>query len=214
MDDDEKSAFVAFVGIDFGTDGSGLAYALPDGSSYIHNMWDNKAQQKSTTSVLFDDNGRAIKVGTGAQDMYLESTNPDNNWKLFERFKMNLYEEPATKEELKEAEIKMEYVELKEEIVTTNDSQIKESSETVFIAQFKHLKEHAFNFIDNHLRAKCPNLKGDVQKGWLNIQYFLTVPAIWSDKAKDKMVEWAKKAGFIDGTIPNQLKIVYEPDCA
>ena len=28
------------------------------------------------------------------------------------------------------------------------------------------------------------------------------------------MVEWSIKAGLIDGKIPNQLKIVYEPDCA
>ena len=47
--------------------------------------------------------------------------------------------------------------------------------------------------------------------------------AIWSDKAKDQMVRWAIKAGLISGDldgdsfemkIPNQMQIVYEPDCA
>ena len=28
------------------------------------------------------------------------------------------------------------------------------------------------------------------------------------------MVEWAIKSGLVSGKIPNQLKIVYEPDCA
>ena len=79
------------MGIDFGTDGSGLAYALPDGKSYIHNMWDDsEATKKPKTSVLFDNQQRILNVGTKAQDMYLSCQN-DNGWKLFERFKMNLY---------------------------------------------------------------------------------------------------------------------------
>ena len=86
-----RNDFKAFVGIDFGTDGSGLAYALPDGSAYIHNMWDDcDPTQKSKTSVLFDNQNSIIRVGTGAQDMYLGCTE-DKGWKLFERFKMNLY---------------------------------------------------------------------------------------------------------------------------
>eukprot|EP01083_Nonionella_stella_P317989 1160195_1 len=211
--DDEKTAFKAFVGIDFGTDGSGLAYTLPDGSSYIHNMWDDsEATMKPKTSVLFDNQRSVIRVGTGAQDMYL-GCKDDKGWKLFERFKMHLYEQPSKKWKLKDAQHKMEFVELKEEIATTNNATLKESSSTVFIAQLQHLKEHAFNFIDTHLRRKL-KLKGNVDDGWTEIQYFLTVPAIWSDKAKDKMVQWATQAGLITGKIPNQLRIVYEPDCA
>eukprot|EP01083_Nonionella_stella_P171500 585993_1 len=211
--DDEKTAFKAFVGIDFGTDGSGLAYTLPDGSSYIHNMWDDsEATMKPKTSVLFDNQRSVIRVGTGAQDMYL-GCKDDKGWKLFERFKMHLYEQPSKKWKLKDAQHKMEFVELKEEIATTNNATLKESSSTVFIAQLQHLKEHAFNFIDTHLRRKL-KLKGNVDDGWTEIQYFLTVPAIWSDKAKDKMVQWATEAGLITGQIPNQLRIVYEPDCA
>eukprot|EP01083_Nonionella_stella_P079093 216771_1 len=209
-----KSPFKAFVGIDFGTDGSGLAYALPDGSAFIHNMWDDTdPTQKPKTSVLFDNQQSIIRVGTGAQNMYLGCTE-DKGWKLFERFKMNLYEEPTNKSALKAAESKMDYVELKQEIATTNDALITESSSTVFIAQLEYLKKHAFKFIDTHLTKKVKNLKGDVDHGWPEIQFFLTVPAIWSDKAKDQMVEWAIESGLVDGTVPNQLKIVYEPDCA
>ena len=38
--------------------------------------------------------------------------------------------------------------------------------------------------------------------------------AIWSDKAKQQMYDWAIKAKLINGNIKDQLKIVYEPDCA
>ena len=80
-----------FVGIDFGTDGSGIAYTLKDGSSYIHNMWgDSEATDKPKTSVLFDNHDDVLSVGTEAQDMYLKCKQ-DKGWKLFERFKMNLY---------------------------------------------------------------------------------------------------------------------------
>ena len=46
------------------------------------------------------------------------------------------------------------------------------------------------------------------------IQWIVTVPAIWNDEAKHTMKEWAIKAGLVDENIPNQCKIVYEPDCA
>merc|ERR1711933_472536 len=137
----------------------------------------------------------------------------DKKWKLFERFKMNLYEEPTAKSEIRKVESKMDYVELKEQIATTNNKNVKESSSKVFVAQLKYLKDQAFTYIDTHLRKKL-SLKGDEETGWPEIQYFLTVPAIWSDKAKDQMVQWAIEAGLISGKIQNQLKIVYEPDCA
>ena len=47
-----------------------------------------------------------------------------------------------------------------------------------------------------------------------DIQWILTVPAIWSEKAKFRMEQWAHRAGLINKQIPNHLKIVYEPDCA
>eukprot|EP01084_Bolivina_argentea_P316201 548040_1 len=211
--DDEKSIFKAFVGIDFGTDGSGLAYGLPDGSAYIHNMWDDtEATRKPKTSVLFDSSNSVLKVGSEAQNLYLKCTG-DQGWKLFERFKMSLYEEPKSKSDLRKAETKMEYVELKEKIISTNNTSIVEDSSKVFIEELKHLKKEAFKFIETHFKQKL-KLKGNSEVGWSEIQYFLTVPAIWSEKAKNQMIQWAIKAGLISGQIKNQLRIVYEPDCA
>ncbi len=49
------------------------------------------------------------------------------------------------------------------------------------------------------------------------IQWVLTVPAIWSDKSKGMMKKWAEKGGMIgkrDKMIENHLIIVYKVDCA
>ena len=141
-------------------------------------MWDDvKPTEKPKTSVLFNKESSVIRIGNGAQDMYLKCTN-DQGWKLFERFKMNLYEEPTTKSQLKNMEEKqMEFVELKDEIVTTNDKTVTESSGKVFVAQLTYLKEQAFNFIETHLRKKV-SLNGDNQSGLPEVQFFLTVPGM------------------------------------
>eukprot|EP01084_Bolivina_argentea_P194225 333216_1 len=46
------------------------------------------------------------------------------------------------------------------------------------------------------------------------IQWIVTVPAIWSEKAKKKMKNWMVEAALIDKQIIDQCVIVYEPDCA
>ena len=78
------------VGIDFGTYGSGLSYALNNGEVYIHTFKDCSTTEKSKTSVLFDDKGRVQCVGSEALRTYVNNSHTEG-WKLFERFKMNLY---------------------------------------------------------------------------------------------------------------------------
>merc|ERR1719295_277156 len=100
----------------------------------------------------------------------------DLGWKLFERFKMSLYRDPENKSELKRMEeTKMDSVDLNQQIATTNDETVTESTEKVFVAELKYLKKHAFNFIDTHLKKEL-SLSGNVESGWSEIQYFLTVP--------------------------------------
>ena len=165
------------MGIDFGTYGSGLAYALPDGSSYIHNLWDNEEPTiKPKTSVLLDKDLSVIDVGAGAQGMFLRCKK-DKGWKLFERFKMNLYKEPNAhkwREELTSDEEKNQnVVDLNDEIQTANGD--KELTENVFVAQLEYLKDEAFKFIWTHFEKQY-KLTGDRENGWNEVQYFLTVP--------------------------------------
>ena len=82
------------------------------------------------------------------------------------------------KSSLKAAETKMDYVELKQEIATTNDNTVTESAEKVFIAQLEYLKKQAFKFIETHLTQKIRGLKGNSYTGYPEIQFFLTVPGM------------------------------------
>ena len=66
--------FKIHVGVDFGTYGSGLAYALDDGKVYIHNTWkDVQPTEKPKTSVLFDKDDDVICVGSEALRSYMNN---------------------------------------------------------------------------------------------------------------------------------------------
>ena len=173
-----ESPFKVFVGIDFGTHGSGLAYALPDGKSYIHNMWDNELPTvKPKTAVLLDKDSKVVTVGSNALKMYL-MVNEDMAYQLFERFKMNLYEEPSDKSKLYEVDEKnMDEVDLKEEVTTSNDQSAKKATDCVFVAQLEYLKKQAFKYIAKHFARKY-QMTGDSENGWNEVQYFLTVPGM------------------------------------
>ena len=83
------------------------------------------------------------------------------------------------------------------------------SNEIVFVEALKFINSTIFKtFKINGLNIMdCVN---DLER----IQWVLTVPAIWSDKAKYKMELWAHKAGLIRKDIKDHIRIVYEPDCA
>eukprot|EP00490_Sorites_sp_Unknown_P028083 CAMPEP_0114660926 /NCGR_PEP_ID=MMETSP0191-20121206/21274_1 /TAXON_ID=126664 /ORGANISM="Sorites sp." /LENGTH=128 /DNA_ID=CAMNT_0001891513 /DNA_START=311 /DNA_END=694 /DNA_ORIENTATION=+ len=80
-----------------------------------------------------------------------------------------------------------DHQDLKAKLVALNGKEW--DSDKVFIEALKYIKDQVFKWI-------------------------LTVPAIWSERAKYKMEQWVFKAGLTTKEIPNHLKIVYEPDCA
>lgn len=45
-------------------------------------------------------------------------------------------------------------------------------------------------------------------------EYILSVPAIWSDPAKNKTLECAFNAGYGDRSIPSSIRLVSEPEAA
>ena len=47
-----------------------------------------------------------------------------------------------------------------------------------------------------------------------DIQWIITVPAIWNDAARKQMKQWAIDSGLVDSNIPNQCKIALEPEWA
>ena len=44
-----------------------------------------------------------------------------------------------------------------------------------------------------------------------DVQWTLTVPAIWSNRSKGIMIHCAERAGLISNDIPNHLIIAFEP---
>lgn len=205
-----------FVGIDFGTHGCGLAYAIRNKSGeatvYIHNLWkDVPKEEKPKTSVLFDNNGKVKCHGNDAVMTYIALADTDG-WKLFDRFKMSLYEHSPQwiSDVTSSKQPRMDKTVGIRDTIKARNADDEESSEKVFVAQLQYLKGEAMKFIRQLLRKK--KWKG-LKIADNEIQWILTVPAIWSEKAKKKMRDWAIKSGLTNGDIHDQIKIVYEPVC-
>ena len=176
--DGNETEWKLFVGIDFGTYGSGISYTLPfNKKSYIHNMWNNNdANIKSKTTVLLTKDNNVDVVGNDAERTYFNS-DKNSNKRLFKSFKMGLYNDNH-KKIIKNINDEFKYVDLKDQVRATNNSDITVSSEIVFVAELKYLKNEIFKFINMHLKNDC-NLVGNVDDGFKNVQYFLTVPGIF-----------------------------------
>eukprot|EP00483_Globobulimina_turgida_P010703 UN10724 len=86
--------FQVYVGIDFGTDGTGLAYALPTGEVFVHQKWKGykrSVEVKPKTRILLDKEGDFLAFGQPATNSYITMGGEKTGWMLFERFKMALY---------------------------------------------------------------------------------------------------------------------------
>jgi len=213
--------FQVFVGIDFGTDGTGLAYALPDGTVFVHQKWKGykrSVEVKPKTRILLDAAGNFLAFGQPATNSYITMGGEKTGWMLFERFKMALYDSPDRNEN-KDSDADKENEDEEDEAAADAESEKERDirstltavngktfpSDRVFIEALKYIKTQVFKFFTKN-KLSIDNID--------DIQWILTVPAIWSEKAKYKMEQWAFRAGLINKEIPNHLKIVYEPDCA
>jgi len=208
--------FQVYVGIDFGTDGTGLAYALPDGTTFVHQKWKGykrSVEVKPKTRILLDAAGNFLAFGQPATNSYITMGGGSTGWMLFERFKMALYDQPAKDEDgdgrkggddLDESgKDRQTRHDIKDTLTAINGTEFP--SDRVFVEALKYIKSQVFKFFTKN-KLQIDRID--------DIQWILTVPAIWSEKAKYKMEQWAFRAGLINKEIPNHLKIVYEPDCA
>merc|ERR1712154_488757 len=200
-----------YVGIDFGTDGTGLAYALPTGEVFVHQKWKGykrSVEVKPKTRILLDGQGNFLAFGQPATNSYITmGGSSKTDWMLFERFKMALYDDPKkddkspkNDENAKDKEVEGN---LREMLTAVNGAQYP--SDKVFIEALKYIKSQVFKFFQK-TKLSIDSIN--------DVQWILTVPAIWSEKAKYKMEQWAQSAGLTNKEISNHLKIVYEPDCA
>ena len=82
--------------------------------------------------------------------------------------------------------------------VLTATNGLQMNSSKVFIQVFKYIHNNCLQWLYHKGLRYNDN----------EIEWIITVPAIWNDEAKNCMKEWAKLAGF------KHIRIVYESDCA
>ncbi len=191
-----SATFKAIVGLDFGTDGIGIAYGIGD-KMFIHSGWESEKYARRTkrrTIILLDQNNDVAGFGMDGKETYLDLEEGANDWKLFENFKMQLYPEDHSGKDGK--------IVIRDLLTAANRA--KFPSELIWIEVFKHINKLVTKYINEQAKVTT---KGE-------IQWVISVPAIWNDDAKEKMKQWARRAGLVKRHLPNQCHIVYESDCA
>jgi len=163
--------------IDFGTSSSGYAFGFrKSGSDEIElsdiqlNKWQRGSSSSSTdkapTTVLLKPDKSFDSFGYKAEDKYanLCDTGKQKGWWFFQKFKMTLYKTRLSRKDM------------------LHDAEDKPlSAKDVFSVVIGHLKDCVLE----HVRRQNPSIQDD------DILYVLTVPAIWSDAAKQFMREAA-----------------------
>ncbi|XP_052814564.1 heat shock 70 kDa protein 12A-like [Mya arenaria] len=181
------------VAIDFGTTFSGYAYSTKgdfkqDPAKVFAANWSDGQgliTTKAPTAVLFRPDGSLSKFGYDAETEYasLVGDNAQEGWSYFRRFKMLLFHKKVT--------------------TTTTFRDENGSSMNalkVVSAVIRYFKDKFLDDIQNKIKAITLD----------DINWVLTVPAIWDDNAKEFMAMAAEEAGIPE----NRLILVYEPEAA
>ncbi|WAQ98269.1 HS12B-like protein [Mya arenaria] len=192
-----QSEHVLVVAIDFGTTYSGYAFSSgvefeKDPTKISSNKpWiasQGLVSHKTPTCVLLNPDGTFKNFGYQAEDKYNEIAADDSQdhsqFYFFRRFKMVLHTRAH----------------LNREVTVEDETGKSMKAIDVFAHGIRFLKNHALETI---------NIQG-LQIDEMDIHWVITVPAIWSDGAKQFMREAAQKAGVEE----NNLSIALEPEAA
>ncbi|XP_052073627.1 heat shock 70 kDa protein 12B-like [Mytilus californianus] len=194
---------VVVVAIDFGTTYSGWAFSLlkkfKDDKLDIqtNNGWksgDGLVTPKVPTCILYNKNEEFNSFGYEAESRYAEliDDNRAGDWRYFSRFKMSLFCDDNS------AHMGFGRISSRYKIKDVNGYRM--SALQVFADTLKFMK----NNVIETLKLKISSIPLQY------ISWVVTVPAIWTDKAKQFMRLAALEAG-IPGT---QLTLAYEPEAA
>nr|XP_034300194.1 heat shock 70 kDa protein 12A [Crassostrea gigas] len=189
MEKKSKTEKIMVAAIDFGTTYSGYAFSLKDDwGRVLTNVWSGGTliSHKAPTSLLLKKDESEAIFGYNAEDKYsdLTSENKHYDYFFFQRFKMILHQDFTVKRH-----------------ITCNDITGKP-------LEAKKVFEHC-------IRCLKKSLQQQIEKSYVgthdnDIEYVLTVPAIWGDKAKLFMREAAVEAGIKK----ENLTIALEPEAA
>lgn len=157
---------------------------------------------KTPTALLLDEKGELIKFGHAAQEAYAKqsiSKKDCKNLLYFDKFKLVLH----SKEDLSE----------KTEVEARNGR--KWPALDVFAKSLGYLKTIATNAVnERYLRSDKDNPDVEVMYKPEQIQWVITIPAIWRMSAKEFMRKAAYKAGIASPEDPDQLILALEPEAA
>lgn len=197
MENRKRSVTVA---IDFGTTYSGFGFAeanvLGESGIQVFRGW-GRGQgfsfYKTPTCVLLSPDGNFNKFGHAAVEAYAKHLAKGDNkdFIYFERFKLVLYN---TKDLSKDTSM-----------MASNGAVVKALD--LFSVCLAYLGDKAMEYI---------NASGQRAKTYesCDVQWVVTVPAIWEPTAKEFMREAAYKAGLASPDDPDQLLIALEPEAA
>ncbi|XP_052793879.1 heat shock 70 kDa protein 12A-like [Mya arenaria] len=182
--------------IDFGTTYSGYAFSFRhdyerDALKISNNTsWTASGQGltswKTPTTVLLEPDKSFHSFGYEAEEKYIELAEDEKHqdWFYFQRFKMLLHDKLG----------------LKRDVLIPDASGKEMEAKKIFAIAIRYLKDHLLKMILN---------KG-IEFYEEDILWVLTIPAIWSEPAKQFMREAAVEAG-IPGV---RLKLALEPEAA
>ncbi|XP_021345557.1 heat shock 70 kDa protein 12B-like isoform X2 [Mizuhopecten yessoensis] len=202
--------YLVVAAIDFGTTYSGYAYSFRDDfvkdplKILTNAQWiddeTNLVTFKAPTSVLFDKDRKFSSFGFSAETNYnrLVDDEEDEDWRFFRRFKMSLYRE--MKEANEAAELARHRRRLGRSLKLKDAHGNSMAAMDIFSDAIRYLKDHFLTTLNNSVKGTSED----------DVHWILTVPAIWSDAAKQFMREAAEQAGILK----HQLTLALEPEAA
>ncbi|XP_068686588.1 heat shock 70 kDa protein 12A-like [Montipora foliosa] len=189
------------VAIDFGTTYSGFGFAeanvIGESSIQVFRGW-GRGQgfsfYKTPSCVLLNPDGSFCKFGHAAVETYTKALAKGDNkdFIYFERFKLILYN---TKNLSKDTSL-----------MAANGAVVKALD--LFSVCLAYLGDKAMEYVNTS------GQRGSRTYQPTDVQWVITVPAIWEPTAKEFMREAAYKAGLASPDDPDQLLIALEPEAA
>ena len=180
------------VGLDFGTSNIGVAYqVLGDvAKSVVGLECPGESQIKWPMCVVLEKAFPHRMVAMGSECIGVMQARGTDEIGLFRRFKLVLLDD----DDASTPEIKAD----------VGDFQVPA------LTLFKRCLEMIAKLVDDHFRNNFDIVERDVN----DVAWLLTVPGIWSDKAKQFMRRAMYEAGLIDRENSRNLHIVLEPEAA
>ena len=174
------------VGIDFGSSGSGFAYAYKDNEQEIiyGSIYGSNVNYKVPTEIILNDNNKTLKFGAECKQWLINEGSQKEKGHYFKEIKMHLYEKKTS-------------------IVAKNSGKVL-PLKLVIQRVLEKLKELAFK----EIKKNRPNITLS------NIKWVVTVPAIWKEFEKNIMMEASINAGLVNENEDKSLFFALEPEAA